>query len=328
MPLPLRKRTVHFYAIRLRAYTARADINSPSCAPLPDLLHCFAKMAVGSKLPLSVRRAPRLHTVLADWRHDATANCYELLMSKANAAVSDVALRELDTARLRKAGKTKDEGIEMSSHLLLRPNADGKSAALLLTLGAAVSARDVAILLKRLSRDAAKNPRNRALFHFDDPSGAKDANGKPMQYRVNYAFHAEAHLGQTLAAALQSGEFDGMELIAHEQSAFDTGGNLQVTERSLGVQAKLPKAVTGASILNAVRAFKQRPDGAGYDRLRIHYKTVAGQRASATLAINDLDASFTRKEHIEFDSDVEAQQDSLSPIILAGMKPLLKLVPT
>jgi hypothetical protein len=45
------------------------------------------------------------------------------------------------------------------------------------------------------------------------------------------------------------------------------------------------------------------------------------------LALNDLDAAFTLKEHIEFDSDVEAQQEKLCPIILKGMKPLLQLVP-
>ena len=80
-------------------------------------------------------------------------------MSKANAALSDVALRDLGTTKLRKAGKTKVEGIEVSAHVLIRPNTDGKKAALLLTMGAGVASKDIEVLLRLLSRLAAKDPR-------------------------------------------------------------------------------------------------------------------------------------------------------------------------
>lgn len=328
MSLPLRKRTVHFYEIHLSSYT-KAAVKNPSCASLTDLLNNFALLASGSTLPRTIRKSSQLHTVLADWRYDPASNCYELLISKANAALSDVALRDMGTAKLRKAGKTKLEGIEVSAHVLIRPNADGKRAACLLTMGAGVSAKDIEVLLRLLSRQAskAKDSRSKALFYFDDPSGAKGPDGMPLQYKVQYGFAAFGHQGQTLATALQTGEFESMELIAHEQEKFDAGGNLEIVERSIGIQAKLPKTVTGASIRNAIRSYQQSPDGALYDKLRLHYKTVAGKRTSAVLEIKNLDAAFTLKEHIEFESDVEAQQEKLSAVILAGMKPLLQLVP-
>ena len=326
MSLPLRKRTVHFYEIHLHSST-KAAVKNPSCAPLTDLLQSFSLLASGNKLPRTIRKSSQLHTVLADWRYDAANNCYELLVSKANAALSDVALRDLGTTKLRKAGKTKVEGIEVSAHVLIRPNTDGKKAALLLTMGAGVASKDIEVLLRLLSRLAAKDPRSKALFYFDDPSGVKGPDGKPLQYKVQYGFAAFGHQGQTLATALRTGEFESMELIAHEQEKFDAGGNLEIVERSIGIQAKLPKTVTGASVRNAIRSFQQTPDGALYDKLRLHYKTVAGKRTSAVLDIKNLDAAFTLKEHIEFDSDVEAQQERLESVILKGMKPLLQLVP-
>lgn len=325
MTLPLRKRTVHFYEIKVRSST-RKDIKSPSCASLADLLKCFAKMAKSGQLPQMIRKSSKLHTVLADWRYDQATNCYELLISKANAALSDVALRDLQTARLRKAGKTKAEGIEVSAHVLLRPNSDNRTALLLVTMGAGVGAQDIEVLLRHLSREAAKDPKNRSLFYFDDPSAAQDDKGNPLQYKVQYGFSAAGYQGQTLTAALQSGQFESMELIGHEVTPFDSGGNLQIKTRSVSIDAVVPKAVTGATIRNAVLSFQKLVSDVQYDQLRIHYKTVAGQRTSAMLEIGNLDAAFTLKDHIEFDTDVEAQQDTLNPLVLAKMKPLLQSV--
>lgn len=325
MTLSLRKRTVHFYELQVRA--TNASVQNPSCAPLPDLLACFAKLPVQRKLPQTFRKSTHLHTVLADREFDPLTGSYALLISKANAALSDVALRDMGTARLRKAGKTKVEGIEVSAHVLLRPNQDGKTAAVLLTMGAGVAAADVGMLLRQMAREAAKVRGNEALFYFDDPSGAKGPDGKAIQYKVRPGFVISGYRGVTLDEALRTGEFEGMDLVAHEHSQFDAGGNLQIIERSIGIQAQVPKAVTGASVRNAVRAFKKQPDGAIYDKLRIRYKTVAGRSTSAVLTINDLDAAFTLKEHIEFDTDVEAQQDKLCTVILGQMRPLLQLVP-
>ncbi len=327
MSLPLRKRTVHFYELHLSS-TTLATVTNPSCARLVDLLGCFASMIPRSSLPRTIRKSTHLHTVLADWSYDSAEGCYELLISKANAALSDVALRNMGTSSLRKAGKTKAEGIEVSAHVLVRPNSNANVAAVLLTMGAGVNPTDIEMLFKTMSRAASKLSAWKHLFYFDDPSGAKGPDNQPLQYKVRYGFAIHAYPGQTLTSALQNGEFESMDLIAQEQSKFDTGGNLQITERSLSVKAQLPQSVTGASVRNAVRAFQKTPDGSLYRKLRLRYKTVAGDPATATLDINNLDAAFTLKDHIDFDTDLDAQQNALSPIILAGMKPLLRSVPT
>lgn len=317
MTLPLRKRTVHFYEILIQSHTLAAAITNPSTATLPDMLRCFAQMALAKHLPITIRRSAHLRTVLADWHYDNANDCYELLLSKANAALSDVALRDLTNSKLRKAGKTKVEGIEVSAHVIVRPNSDRRTAAVLLTMGAGVSANDIEILFRHLARQASKIPANKALFYFDDP----------LQYKVSYRFAALGHKGQTLETALRTGEFESMELVACEHTKFDAGGNLQIEERTLKVKSSLPKTVTAASLRNALRSFRQEPDSAIYNKLRIHYKTEGGKSTSAVLSVQDLDAAFTLKEHIEFDTDVESQQAALTPTILQAMHPLLQLVP-
>lgn len=326
MSLPLRKRTVHFYDLRIESNSRSAVIN-PACAPLPELFKCFDAVVSKAKLPMLIKKSSQQRTVLVDWAYNTQCGCYELLLSRANAALSDVALRNMQTLALRKAGKTKLDGIEVSAHVLLRPNADGRSALVLLTVGAGISMTDVAAMMRQMARTASKLKLHPHLFYFDDPSGAKGPDGLPLQYKVGYSFEGYGHKGQTLDQALRTGEFESLELIAPEHGRFDAGGNLQFAERVLKVKSALPKAVTGAGIRNAIRNYSQSPDGAIYDKLRIHYKTPAGASTSAMLAVNDLDSAFTLKEHIEFDADVDAQDVKLSPLILSKMQPLLQLVP-
>lgn len=325
MSLPLKKRTVHFYELHMQSTTLATVIN-PSSAKLSELLKACTSLMRKSQLPLTIRKSSQIRTVLSDWNYNQQNNCYELLLSRANAALSDVALRNMNDLSLRKAGKTKVDGIEVSAHILVRPNPDERTAAVLISIGAGISISDIEALFRLMTKAASKNPRCSSLFYFDDPSGAKGQDGVPLQYKVRYRFAGYAHKGQTLAQALQTGEFEGMELIAPEQSQFDTGGNLQITERVLKIKAALPQSVTGAGLRNAIRDFKKSPDADIYDKMRIHYKTQSGTSTSAVLSINDLDAAFTLKEHVEFDVDVDAQDTSLNQTIISGMLPLLRLV--
>jgi hypothetical protein len=315
---------VHFYEIVMQSYT-RTDVKSPSTTDFPSMLQCFQRLA--ARKPVEIARTQNVSTVLADWNYDPANNFYELLINKADATLSDVAFRNLSTKALRKAGKQKIEGIETSCHILLKPDANGHSVTVLMTMGAGISIADVATLFRNLAKAASGLPANHALFHFDHPSGAKAADGTPVQYRVSYKFTDYAYKGQTLVQALQTGEFESLELIAHDVSQFDTGGNLQIEERVVKVKAALPKTVTGAALRNAIDHFKRGPDGAWFDTARIHYKSPSGKSSATTLQIQALDATFTHNERIEFDTDVEAQQASLSPTVLQKMRPLLLALP-
>lgn len=325
MSLDLRKRRVHFYEISMSSFTRSDGVKNPSICSIQSLLQCFTAMNVNK--PFDIRRTNRVSTTLVDWNYDPVNGYYELLVNKADAGLSDIALRDLESKSLRKAGKKKIEGIESSSHILIRPNVNTSSVTVLMTMGAGVAIADIASLLRLLGKSASKIPANRNLFYFDHPSGEKDGNGNAVKYRVSYTFHDYAYKGETLSTALSSGEFESMELIAHGQTQFDAGGNLQIESRSVMVKAMLPKTVTGATLKNGIRYYRSQPDGAAFDTAKIHYKSPSGKPSVATLAVQDLDAVFTRNEMIHFDTDVEAQQGSLSQTVLQKMRPLLIALP-
>lgn len=327
MPLPLRKRTVHFYDLHISSRSLASGVVNPGCASIKDLLECFAEIGSAKKLPMIVRKSSNLHTILVDWDYDKQTDCYELLLSKANAALSDVALRDLNTSSLRKANKKKHEGIELSAHVLIRPNLNQRSAAVLITMYAGVSILDVERLFRDFSRRAASLSKFRSMFYFDDPSGALAPDNTPMQYKVAYSFAAYSYKGQTLDNALKQGEFESLELISYDGEKFDAGGNLNIEERVLKIKAEIPKAVTGAAIINAVNGFIRSQPDENFNKLRIHFKTATGDSTSATMNVDELTEAFTYKQHIEFDTDIDAQQSKLNKIVLDKMLPLLLQVP-
>lgn len=321
-----RKRRVHFYVIEMKSYAhGRTGITHPACAPLDAMLHSFTSLR--AKLPVEISKSNQISTMLADWNFDDANGYYELLLNKADATLSDVAFRRLDNKALRKAGKEKIEGIESSSHILLKPNPDGRTAIAIMTMGAGISIGDVCKLFRLLSKAAVSKRTNRALFFFDHPSGEKDDKGKPVKYRVSYQFEFHGYMGRTLAQALSTGEFESVELIAHDTTQFDTTGNLQIEERSLKIKSAVPSVVTGATLQNAIRQFINNPDGAFYETARVHYKSPSGKSSTASLRIQDLDAAFTHNENIEFNTDVEAQQGALNTTVLQEMRPLLNALP-
>ncbi|PAT43796.1 hypothetical protein CK621_02880 [Vandammella animalimorsus] len=288
---------------------------------MEDLLNACAARARAMGLPREIRKTQKTQMMLDALR--AHGGHHELLLSKADADCSDVSLRTLQSNSRRRAGKAAHEGVEISSHAIVRPNADRRTAALALTMGAGVSGRDVALLLNKLAREAASDAKFKPCFWFDHPSAAKGEDGKPVQYRVRYTFECEAYLGQTLRDALEHGKFQHMELIADADLGMDDGGNLRATKETLTVKAENPEMVTVSSIKNAIGALRKKR-AQNFRTLRLHYAAENGRDATAVLAVNDLEQAFTRKAKISLESDVEEYQEKFHPTVIGHLRALMK----
>jgi hypothetical protein len=315
-----RQRTVHFYDVQLFSHTLAEGIANPSCVDLSTLL---VEMTTAKPKGTMVVDGRVVQVRLEDWQVDATRGCYLLLLSRADRDVSDVAFRDFSTRSLRKGGKTKVEGIEASSHVVIQPRADGRTALVLITMGAGVNIEHVCRALAELTKTLSTKGKDK-LFHFPHPSGERDPKGAPKTYKVRYRFESVAHKSSMLDDSIRAGRFVSMDLIAHTRSAFDSGGNLQVEEKTLTIKESKTGFLGGVAAIKNALAFhaKSHPKD-HYDELKVRYKNDHGDVRSTTFAINDLDQAFTRKEVVELDSDVESQQSSISPTVIAAMLKLL-----
>lgn len=250
--MDMRHRTVHFYDVVLATGTRAEGISNPSGGTITALLERVKRSAiVGARLTES----NRLTVEISDWHHDISSGAFCVLINRADANVSDVTFRDLKTRVARRAGKTRVEGIELSAHVVIKPDADGRRAMVLLTMGSGISSDTLEKLFREAARLVLGDTKNSDLLLFDHPSGEKDRKGVSKKYRVHYSFDCFAHKGQVLDQALKNGSFSSMELVAHEYSGFDSGGNLQVTQQTITVTAANPHSVTAATLVRDIKRF-------------------------------------------------------------------------
>lgn len=315
-----KERTVHFYDLILSSYSGAEGIARPACADLDAILSRLSKANPIGHMIVNNRS---IIMCVADWKFDKTLMCHKILINRADSNVSDVTFRDFKSNLIRKAGKTKVEGVECSAHIIVKPKPDKRSALLMMTGGAGVTSQRLDSLFTQLTTALKDDPASIDLFAFGHPSNERDAKGNLVTYKVNYKYECVGHKSAVLDDALRNGAFLSMDLIAHEHRAFDTGGNLQIEEQSISIKAVNPSLMTAAKLINSVKAYLKNAPPQQYDNARIRYKGNNGDPQVTTLSTNDLDAAFTRRQKIELANDVEAQQTKLNPDIISAMEKLL-----
>lgn len=318
--MKLNERTVHHYDLVMSSSTRSKGIVNPSKCTLEALITGFTKLGANGT---EISKTAGASVEISDWNFNAATKILTVLLNRADREVSDVAFKDLTSKVRRRAGKTKQEGIETSCHLLVKPNTDGHSALVLMTMGSGITFQTVERVLTTLAKLAKAVKANHDLFNFALPSGEADAAGKPVTYAVRYSFHLLAHKGSILDDALKGGSFVSMELIAHKHSPFDAGGNLQFQKQSFFVVAANAKSVSGALVKSALKKYLNADPEYQFDSARIAYTDTDGRTKATTLETNNLDAAFTKRDVISLASPVESQQDQISATIRDEM---LKLI--
>jgi hypothetical protein len=314
------ERNVHFYDLIMSSTTRDKNVPSPSLCPLRDILIAMSKTNPNAHVILENSKEM---IEVADWKYDNAKDYLKILINRADRDESDVAFKKFSTRSVRKGGKTTEEGIDYSAHVIISPIAAEPKGFVLITMGAGITTYAVEKLLNQLMKIVAPIPANAALFNFPHPSGALNEKGKASTYKVRYGFECVSHKSALLDEALKDGSFVGLELVAHQYSQFDAGGNLQVQQQTIAVSAQDPTQVTAATVRNAIKKYMGDKPAYPFDHVRVRFKGGAGEERTTTLPTNDLNAAFTRKETLQLPEPVEQQQSHFSAVVIAEMEKLL-----
>ena len=303
---------VAFYNLSGLPRAPRTGIESPVGADMATIMKHLFKAFRSTSDPLrpSIEHGATL-LELADMGHDEAMGEYHLLVNFSDSDTADFLFKNNTTRRSRSSTKQEDDGIDRSTHILLKV-LNPRQARLLVTARTGVGAYRLAQLFGRAVNMLDQRSTSAHLFVQPHPNAVPGET-----YRVNYKFECQGYMGSTLQEALDGGKLNGVELIRYERDAeFDDDGEL--LKKSTSIQLR-PTDATGITLGRLQRAVRRViPDG--YSKAVIAFSDHEGEQRSKTFDIDALEEAFVRKEVMKFDTDLVQSYARISPAIIAKMR--------
>lgn len=277
-----RERAVNFYDLQLRCRFKGLDTK-----PLPMETGFGLRLAheayrSNPSASAQLFSSGQRHITLEDWQFDELRGEHYLVMSCADAELSDVAFKDLRNGKSRMAGKAAHEAVDKSCHLLIRPAAVPSQAALMLqTSGSGVSPDRIASTLSRLLRSASELAANRAHFERSHPSGAEG-----QKLKLLTTFETSGHQSKSLEQILRTGFIESVELITEAADGIDDADGFQISSKTIRVDVVDSNAGRSMNrFVGLLRAFRREHP----NKARVHFKESAnGPKKSQLLETNDL----------------------------------------
>lgn len=251
---------------------------------------------------------------------------YSILVNKCDRQLADPRFSDPSRSKWRTASRQGNEGLDFSSHILIRPSADPlENGPTLVENATGLSINFIARFLNALLRDVeALQPE---AFEFSHPDGSVDASGKPKKYRSRFTFRFDGHPSDALVESLQEGSIHGIELITASNRAgqLDTHGYIREVRQTLGI--KLGDTIERGKRVGALKSFFQKKSNV-YETARIAFKDPEGLERTVKVATADFtveaDSLFVKRAIIDgFTTPLEQAYEELNPDIIKKMRTLL-----
>ena len=266
------ERTVYVYDLVVGKRAAHAPI-----ASLTDLAAVFMTQYNSGDCKHALNNGTLIYRI-GDIAIDSQSGVLTLLIRRADQNAPEAAYSHIETGQLRFASKTDDEGGDTGAHLTISTIQEVNKPGTYLCMFEGVpgiSHRPVKSLLNSIIRNACQcNP---SLFEYEDPSGARTANGSPngAPKRKTFVPHLDlrGHMSDDLIRELERGTVEGIELVK-SQLTTQLGGDpyLVHDEFSLKVKAvNIPATNRFSRIMTAMQRQKSFKTG------RITFKNEDGR---------------------------------------------------
>jgi hypothetical protein len=292
-----KERAVSFYDLSIESKLYGHDDIKIDPVPISEALDiAFNKMG-GTSFSLGTGH---IKVTLADWKR--AGRDHYLVINRADASLTDIPLRNLDTGHVRMAGKQKREGIDLTCHVLIRESQRPKRPALLLfTNGSNLPTDKICRLLGHLFRSARDNPNHAHYFERPHPNGIA---GRMLN--LSSHFTVTGHQNATLEHILKGGTLEGIELISEkETSSFDSANPLGLSEVNYRLVPQTDKRI-GLPIIRRAIDWVTNSTGDKPTKARVRYKPPGRSKIESHTFedIAALESAFVRRDTIRFNDPV------------------------
>lgn len=309
------ERVVSFYDLRFfsKIYGQKDQL---ALIPIEDALKIAHEMWRSDPL---TRGRGSIQVTLDDWKQSPTQGEHHIVINRADASMEDIPLKDTKTKVRRMAGKTIDEGIDLTAHILIKLTAAGQyTATLLMTGGSSLPSAEVGNYLSLLFRQAKKSAKYK--HHFSRPHASGEA-GKSIS--VTHHFELNSHPSVSLQEILKRGELQGLEVISIAHSALDAEKKFTIAQKSVKLNLVNPGEPMLVSIFKKAIGSAGRELGDKPTHAKLTYRPDGQQAQTTTLPVNDLEQVFVKKERIKFAHPILPMYETVSKAVIDKLRGLL-----
>ena len=310
------ERVVSFYDLRFFS-RMHGDETQIANLPIAEALALTRTMWEADHLEMGKKA---IQITLDDWVYSARHQEHHLVFNRADASMDDIPLKDRKTKKRRMAGKTIDEGIDLTAHILIKlPKKVDENASLLMTGGSSLASADIGRYLGLLFRQAKRTGRHEKLFRREHPGGEL---GRTIALTPHFAL--EAHPSVTITEILRKGQLEGVELVALSDSKFDSEKTFTVTQKALKLEIVQPgKSMLLKTFRAAIAGAAKALGGDEPDVARLTYKPEGEKSQTTSLPIDDLEQVFVKKDRIKFEQPILPMYEKVVPIVIDKLRLLL-----
>ncbi|MFC0575872.1 hypothetical protein [Paraburkholderia solisilvae] len=225
------ERTVSFYDLRVtdtsRTFEAPATVSTATALQLIALIPPEARLKTYNNE----------HVYYIKDLSVSDDGTYEILINKCDRRLADPKFSDPANYTWRAAARESNEGLDFSSHVLIRPSDDPLDARIALVENATgLSITFIQRFFNALLRDVELLRPDE--FRFLHPDGSVDANGAPKTYRCRFFFRFDGHPSDSLVDALRDGRLKAIELItdSNREGTLDAHGFVREVRKTLGIK--------------------------------------------------------------------------------------------
>lgn len=309
-----RHRFIYFFDLKIETHSTARKIQSCFQQPISEVMaNIHASNPKGRHYSY---QKDSLHFYIADWHFDTPKGEYHVLVNKSDRNSADPTFTDVPKNTRRVVSKEDGEGLDHSSHIVIRPIAgEAYKMLLLLEKGALNGSYHLKALFSRLVSDSRHT--SPEFFQQNHPDGEL-IKGEPKKMNIRYAVEVDGHLSGNFEHDLSNGVFKDAELISENPSIDRLDTIYMPTQKTETIKLKPNKSFSISELKSFVRGKSNQ-----FEKARVRFRHANGTDRDIEIHTDSFsETNYVKRAKIESSSDFKSSYESLNTETVKLMKAL------
>lgn len=309
-----RHRYIYFFDIKIETHSTARNVEKCFQQPVSAVMEKVH--ASNPKDRHYSYQKDTLHFYIADWQYNSALNQYHVLVNKSDRNSADPTFTDVPMKTRRVISKVNGEGLDQSSHLILKPIiGEQYKMLLLLERGALIGSNHLKALFNRLVSESRHT--SPEFFVQNHPDG-EIVKGEPKKMNMRYSVEVDGHMSGNFEDDLSKGVFREVELISDLPSIDSLDTNYMPTQKTETIKLKPNKQFSIKDLKKIVNKKSNQ-----FEKARVRFKHENGTDRDVEIHTDSFsETNYVKRAKIESSSDFKSSYEAIDNETLNLMKAL------